>query len=187
MNRDHHVIGNGESRKDLNVDNLNGTTYGCNAIYRDYYTDYLFNKDKPIQHEILDSECWKDRKVIVQTKWFGQGHYNEAYSTILLWKDILGTNEFTDCGSAVLTFATNRAKSYGGEVNMYGFDFDKADGPINNIYKDTPNYSNRLNQRKGVTSEFLEVLARNPEINYVYHGDELPTLLEVYTNVRYQS
>ena len=64
MNRDHHVIGNGESRKDLNVDNLNGTTYGCNAIYRDYYTDYLFNKDKPIQHEILDSECWKDRKVI---------------------------------------------------------------------------------------------------------------------------
>ena len=64
MNSDHHVIGNGESRKDLNVDNLHGTKYGCNAIYRDWYTDYLFNKDKPIQHEILDSYCWLDRKVI---------------------------------------------------------------------------------------------------------------------------
>ena len=53
MIQEHHVIGNGESRKDLNVNELDGTTYGCNAIYRDYYTDYLFNKDKPIQHEIL--------------------------------------------------------------------------------------------------------------------------------------
>ena len=60
----HHVFGNGESRKDLDISKLEGTKYGCNAIYRDWYTDYLFNKDKPIQHEILDSYCWQDRKVI---------------------------------------------------------------------------------------------------------------------------
>ena len=35
MIQEHHVIGNGESRKDLNVNELDGTTYGCNAIYRD--------------------------------------------------------------------------------------------------------------------------------------------------------
>ena len=105
MNSDHHVIGNGESRKDLNVDNLHGTKYGCNAIYRDWYTDYLFNKDKPIQHEILDSYCWQDRKVIIQTRWYGQGHYSEAYNTMSLWKDVLGTNDYTDACSAGLQYA----------------------------------------------------------------------------------
>ena len=40
-------IGNGESRKDLNIDKLSGTKYGCNAIYRDWYTDYLlYLRDK---------------------------------------------------------------------------------------------------------------------------------------------
>jgi len=185
MIQEHHVIGNGESRKDLNVNELNGTTYGCNAIYRDYYTDYLFNKDKPIQHEILDSECWKDRKVIVQTKWFGQGHYNEAYGTMSLWKDMLGTNDYTDCGSAALTYASMRAKSFGGVVNMYGFDFDKADTTyVNNIYKGTPNYSDRVNQRKGVTKEFLECIEKFKDVQYVYHGDKLPDLLTKYENVR---
>ena len=182
----HNVIGNGESRKEWNVNELDGTTYGCNAIYRDYYTDYLFNKDKPIQHEILDSECWKDRKVIIQTRWFGQGHYNEAYGTMSLWKDILGTNEFTDCGSAALTYASKRAKSFGGVVNMYGFDFDKADTKyINNIYKGTPNYSGRTNQRKGVTSMFLECIKQHNEVQYVYHGDKFPELLKQYENVKW--
>ena len=182
----HHVFGNGESRKDLDISKLEGTKYGCNAIYRDHKVDYLFSKDKPIQREILDSEVWRDTTVIIQTKWYDQSYYREGYSMMKLWQDVIGTNDFTDCGSAVLNFATRKAKSYGGQVHLYGFDFDKADGPINNIYKGTPNYSDRPNQRKGVTSEFLEVFARNPEIEYVYHGKELPTLLEAY-NVRHYS
>ena len=181
----HHVFGNGESRKDLDIDKLQGTKYGCNAIYRDYKVDYLFTKDKPIQREILDSEVWRNTTVMIQTKWYDQSYYREGYSMMKLWQDVIGTNDFTDCGSAVLTFATKKAKSYGGEIHLYGFDFDKADGPHNNIYKGTPNYSSRPNQRRGVTSEFLEVFARNPEQKYVYHGDEFPQLLEVYTNVRY--
>ncbi len=180
----HNVIGNGESRKELKINELDGTTYGCNAIYRDYYTDYLFNKDKPIQMEILDSQCWKDRKVIIQTRWFGQGHYNEAYGTMSLWKDLLGTNDYTDCGSAALTYASMRAKSFGGTVNMYGFDFDKADTTyVNNIYKGTPNYSDRINQRKGVTKEFLECIEKFKDVQYVYHGDKYPELLKQYENV----
>ena len=182
---DHHVIGNGESRKDLNVDNLHGTKYGCNAIYRDWYTDYLFNKDKPIQHEILDSYCWQDRKVIIQTRWFGQGHYSEAYNTMSLWKDVLGTNDYTDAGSAALQYASTKAKAYGGIVNMYGFDFDSPESPINNIYKNTPNYSTRLKQRRGVTTMFLETFNKFPTVQYVYHGDKLPELLEQYENVKW--
>ena len=181
----HHVFGNGESRKDLDIDKLEGTKYGCNAIYRDYKVDYLFTKDKPIQREILDSEVWRNTIVMIQTRWYDQSYYREGYSMMKLWKDMIGTNDFTDCGSAVLTFASKKARSYGGDVHMYGFDFDKADSNyLNNIYKGTPNYSSRPNQRKGVTKEFLECIEKFKDVQYVYHGDKLPDLLTKYENVR---
>ena len=61
----HWVIGNGASRQDVDVDKLKGVRYGCNAIHRDYWTDYLFAKDKPITFEIYRSGAWKDRRVSV--------------------------------------------------------------------------------------------------------------------------
>tara|TARA_B100000085_G_C18546851_1_gene514233 strand:+ start:679 stop:1245 length:567 start_codon:yes stop_codon:yes gene_type:complete len=184
----HNVFGNGESRKDLDVDSIDGVKYGCNAIYRDHHMDYLFNKDKGIQHEILTSECWRNTTVIIQTQWYGQSIYREAYRNMHTWQNMLGTNDYTDCGSAALTFASHKAKSYGGDVYMYGFDFDDPETrEINNIYKNTPNYSMRLNQRKGVTKEFLNVFEKYPEINYVHVNREYPQQLTKYKNVRWQA
>ena len=39
------VLGNGESRKNISIDNLksHGKFYGCNAIYRDYTVDGLIS------------------------------------------------------------------------------------------------------------------------------------------------
>ena len=51
------VYGNGESRKDWNVNkSYNGfTTLGCNAIYRDCKVDNLVAIDYEIQQEIYKS------------------------------------------------------------------------------------------------------------------------------------
>ena len=104
-----------------------------------------------------------------------------------LWKDVLGTNDYTDAGSAALQYASMKAKAFGGTVYMYGFDFDKADGPINNIYKNTDNYSTRLKQRKGVTSMFLETFNKFPKVKYVHVNTNMPELLEQYENVSWQT
>ena len=47
-------IGNGESRRDYNLQNLRqyGTIYGCNALYRDFIPDVLTSVDHGIMHEI---------------------------------------------------------------------------------------------------------------------------------------
>ena len=47
-------IGNGESRRDFNLQNLRqyGKIYGCNALYRDFMPDVLTAVDHGIMHEI---------------------------------------------------------------------------------------------------------------------------------------
>ena len=51
------VLGNGESRKAYNIDELKtkAKVYGCNAIYRDYTVDSLISVDPGIIHEIYHS------------------------------------------------------------------------------------------------------------------------------------
>ena len=51
------VLGNGESRKNISIDNLksHGKVYGCNAIYRDHTVDGLISVDPGIIHEIYHS------------------------------------------------------------------------------------------------------------------------------------
>jgi hypothetical protein len=56
-------IGNGESRKDFNLDLLkpHGKIYGCNALYRQYTPDVLVSVDHGIMHEIYQSGyCYKN-------------------------------------------------------------------------------------------------------------------------------
>ena len=57
------LIGNGESRKDFNLDLLkpHGKIYGCNALYRQYKPDVLVSVDHGIMHEIYQSGyCYKN-------------------------------------------------------------------------------------------------------------------------------
>ena len=61
----HIVYGNGESRpKDKIIGGEWTTTWGCNAIYRDFAVDNLVSVDYNIQQEIYESEyaltnkCW---------------------------------------------------------------------------------------------------------------------------------
>ncbi len=50
-------IGNGESRKDFDLNKLkpHGKVYGCNALYREYTPDVLVSVDHGIMHEIYQS------------------------------------------------------------------------------------------------------------------------------------
>jgi len=47
-------IGNGESRRDYNLQNLRkyGKIYGCNALYRDFTPDVLCSVDHGMMHEV---------------------------------------------------------------------------------------------------------------------------------------
>ena len=185
----HIVIGNGTSRLDYDIDKIEGIKYGCNAIYRDHMTDYLICKDKNMCDEILGSGCWKDRTVIMQTRWRNDSEIQEAYKKIMWWRDIIGTNDYTDCGSVALWIAAKHASQFGDNVvAMYGMDFDDPNSnKINNVYNGSPNYSGRLNQRRGVTKEFLDTIDEYPDVKFVHMNSKFPELLEAKENVTWNT
>ena len=59
-----YIIGNGPSRKQIALDKLDGTTFGCNALYRDFAPDYLLSGDATIIKEICKTGYPKDNKCI---------------------------------------------------------------------------------------------------------------------------
>jgi len=49
------VLGNGPSRKNIDVSKLDGTVIGCNACYRDFTPDVICAMDAGIMSDIIDS------------------------------------------------------------------------------------------------------------------------------------
>ena len=58
------VIGNGESRKNIDLDTLKskGKVYGCNALYRDFSPDVLVCVDTKMIFEVIDNGYCKDHQ-----------------------------------------------------------------------------------------------------------------------------
>jgi hypothetical protein len=72
------VLGNGTSRRGLDIAQLRhvGTTYSCNAAYRDFFTDYLVVMDDYMLGEIIQSKTYEDTVVYTQ-----HTNANEEWST----------------------------------------------------------------------------------------------------------
>ena len=58
------IIGNGPSRKGIDLEELEGTTFGCNALYRDFTPDYLVSGDAGVIKEICATGYPKQNKCI---------------------------------------------------------------------------------------------------------------------------
>lgn len=115
-------IGNGESRRNVNLDALRkfGKIYGCNAMYRDYTPDVLVAVDQGIIHEIYQSgyayahECYFRNWYIQESKNFNLSVYGTNDETMVKYIESLNllktnergrSNKFVCGGSALLSFA----------------------------------------------------------------------------------
>ena len=66
------VIGNGESRRDIDINSLDYTKIGCNAILRDAKVEHLVCVDKPMLREAVNSSYHKNSKVYTRKNLFVQ-------------------------------------------------------------------------------------------------------------------
>ena len=138
------VIGNGESRKSLDIDKLHGPKVGCNAIMRDYKVDYLVCVDKRMVQEAIDSKInLKGTLIYTRSDWYPQFktlRIREVpplpYEGDQRWDDPFnwGSGPY-----AVLIAAIYAKEKY---VNLIGFDLYSSTNTVNNIYKGTSNYDN---------------------------------------------
>ena len=136
------VIGNGESRKDIDINKYGSIKVGCNAIFRDFYVNHLICFDRRMFTEaqqernygaIYTRPDWRDEfklcGLVPQLPYKGDTRPDDPWH----W----GSGPY-----AVLlgTSIANRFSSGNTEISMIGFDLYSETKTVNNIYKGTENY-----------------------------------------------
>ena len=129
-------IGNGESRKDFDLNRLKSVEhsriYGCNALYRDFKPDVLVAVDKGIMDEIYESGYTKDNET-----WFRN---RDKPGVNLVHNICPGKSDIGwACGAMAAYIGIKQTEPE--EVYMIGHDFRSNNNKLNNLYKDTKNYN----------------------------------------------
>ena len=115
------LIGNGESRKDFDLEKLrqHGKIYGCNALYRDFTPDVLIAVDHGIMHEVYQSGyCYENETYFREWNRLPAETYD---LTVFGTLDREKINEFTKkFGTFVNNNRTNETKYVFHGINLAG-------------------------------------------------------------------
>lgn len=129
------IIGNGKSRLQFDLKQLQDifTTYGCNALYRDFMPDFLISHDMGIADEILDSRAHYKTNFYTQhgTKMDSRHSKGEPINFVISDKWI------GDSGTGALRLACSNGHK---NVYMIGFDYSDNNTYIQNVYAGTKHY-----------------------------------------------
>ena len=129
------VIGNGTSRLKFDLDAIQKvmTTYGCNALYRDFIPDYLVSMDRFMVEEILKNKAHHKTKLYTQhiNKFDDMANNGEPIN--FFW----GMSETHDSGNTALRLA---CKNKHDMIYMIGFDYNNGPTDMPNVYANTENY-----------------------------------------------
>lgn len=141
------VIGNGESRKEINLESYRDThsLIGCNALHRDIIVDHLICCDRRMAAEATQNPQTKNTMIYVRPSWFHffrkiQKNKNVRTVPELPYIGELKRDDPDHWGSggfAVLLAATLSMN----QVELIGFDLYPIDQSVNNVYKGTENYA----------------------------------------------
>ena len=162
------VLGNGESRKGIDIDNLkkHGTVFACNGVYRTDKPDFLIAVDPKMVLEIAESDYLLQNKVY--SNFNAQYNKNPKILENVQWfKPSLGWSS----GPTALRMACDHGFK---EIYILGFDYQGlSEGgknnrfKVNNLFKDTRNYKkgneqatffgNWMNQTKKCLQDFKDV------------------------------
>jgi hypothetical protein len=174
------VIGNGESRASVNINKLNYTKIGCNAILRDFKVDHLVCVDKRMLVEAFDSSYHKHAQVHTRRNNFIQYRFEK---NIRMVPDLpyVGSERPDDpihwgAGPYAVLLAATMTQD---DIHLLGFDLYSTDKRVNNVYKDTANYSHA--HKSAVDPRYWiyqirKVFEYFPSTRFIVHNDdfELP-------------
>ena len=134
------VIGNGESRKGIDLDKHFDTKVGCNAIVRDYSVDYLICADKRMVMEAL-GKSYKN-PIFTRSDWVSIFHKNKNVRVVppLPYNGTERWDEPFQWGSGPYAVLVGAIYTKTNTVDLIGFDLHSKTPTVNNIYKGTPNY-----------------------------------------------
>ena len=161
------VLGNGESRKGIDINDLKGkgTVFACNGVYRTHQPHFLVAVDPKMILEIAETDYMLQNKV--WSNFNAQYNKNPKILDHVQWfKPSLGWSS----GPTALRMACDHGFK---EIYILGFDYqglsenEKNRFKVNNLFKDTRNYKkgneqatffgNWMNQTKKCLQDFKDV------------------------------
>lgn len=168
------IIGNGESRKEIDIDKIKDLKVGCNGIYLYNSVDYICAMDK----------FWRDKIVKESTIPLISRIHNTSFQlTLELYdKEWKSTNCQYRGYCSGITALDYMSDVYKEDFYLIGFDFDYKGEKVNHIYKDTPNHpnSNRLAQNENVfLKQFIETVKRYPKNKYYWVSNNMNFLFKI--------
>jgi hypothetical protein len=142
------VLGNGESRKGIEINDLKqkGTVFACNAVYRTHQPDFLIAVDPKMILEIAETDYPVHNKV--WSNFNAQYNKNPKILNHVNWfKPSLGWSS----GPTALKMACDHGFK---EIYILGFDYQghaEKNGKnnrfrLNNMFGDTRNYKKRSDE-----------------------------------------
>ena len=179
------VLGNGESRQKLNVNNLQGTKVGCNAIIRDYQVDHLVCVDRRMVEEAIgyNTKIYTRKDWLDTYKTLGVMHVPDLiHQGTQRWDEPFhwGSGPYAVLLSAKITEERSKKDYDYNVVNLVGFDLHSKTKTVNNIYKDTKSYDakdkNAVDPRYWI-HQISKVFEWFPKLNFVIYQNkdwELP-------------
>ena len=153
------VLGNGQSRQPVNLPLLRscGTTYGCNALHRDFVPDVLVATDRPIADHIQATGYAIDHKFFTRKPVPGRGGHRipEPYFTF-------------SSGPAAVGIALDDRHS---RIYMLGFDLGPSESNLfNNLYAGTEFYK-KIGSVPTYTGnwsrQIFRLIQNNPQVQFV--------------------
>ena len=182
------VIGNGETRAGFDLDKLMGhTTFGCNAIAREWNPTHLLACDRMVVEEIVDM----GKRVYTRSHWhrnFDKYPYVNYFPELPYHGD-KKEDQPMNWGSG--TYAVYMAcLTDTPRIFIIGYDIYSPSGKHNNIYKGTEHYghddANPVNPKFWIYQlNKLHELYSTIEFTYVY-PDEWPRSEEwMASNISY--
>ena len=155
------VLGNGTSRKDIDLDKLKslGKVYACNAVYRTFRPDYLVAVDV---------------KMILEINKTGFQNHNEVWTNPnRSYQHLKNFNYFSpskgwSSGPTALWLAAQHNYD---TIYILGFDYKGLDDgkKLNNLYADTRNYKKSTDSATFFGNwmrQTISVIKENPQIQF---------------------
>lgn len=155
------IVGNGITRQEFDLNKLTdkGVTFGCNALYRDYKSDYLIAIDPEIIKEVHTSDYPQHRFIVPPE--------HEQYEP----PEFNPVRTRSNAGMNAMTEAIKRGHNL---LFCLGFDFLVTDTlvSLNNVYDGTNGYGKEVRatdkDNEGRT-RYLEWFVRKyPNVGFVF-------------------
>lgn len=181
------VIGNGESRRGVALNQLNGHIIGCNAVHRDHRCDEFVAVDRRMVDEILRNEASGDGIIYTRPDWSNNWTSQRVRSLAPI--PFEGPNKvdqsfhWNSGPHAVLLACSHRPTV----VNLLGFDLWGNGNLVNNYYKDTENYS-KSTTKKIIPDFWVYQLASlfkfYSEIEFIQHQKQEWTIPKEWMDIK---